>query len=484
MSPIGDVKMNIEYIELTLKIIKIFFRNYFILITSDKLIIEKDIKKNKLKKIIIKILENLVVTSVYIGIDENYGIFYGTIWLILSITFFLCINRKIDVGYSIIINIISISINYVILLMSVTISGIIDQILKLNFIINNIIILLIYIIVFVRFIKMKKFKNGLNFIQVDIKNGYLDTVILNICVGIIFLITFIYDNDTTYTIRILLSIFVLAVIMFITIFKSFQLYYKHRNLIKALKLTEDEKDKYKKENEELEKENLTLHQENHNLAHKQRVLNYKIDKILEKITNSGDICEIKKEYENISKELYKEKVRSPITKTGIQNIDDIIEYMQSECVKNKITFDVQIIGNIFGMINNCITKEELEILIADHVKDAIIAVNHSKNQYKSILIRIGKIENTYSLYIFDSGIEFEEETLKQIGQTPCTAHADEGGTGMGFMNTFKTLEKHKASLTIKEIGKPNESNYTKVIMIKFDNKNEFKIDSYKKNNKN
>lgn len=476
--------MKIESIELILKIIKILLRNYFIIYMSNKLINEEIKSKKNFKEVLGYVLSDIITTVAYIYIDSNYGIFYGTTVLILITTIIICNNRNTNIVYSLLINVISVSINYVLLLIAVLVSGIIDAVFKFNFVFNNIIILLMYMLMAKKFINMRKFKKGFDFIQGDIKNGYFDAIILNIGAWIIFLITFAYNSESKYTIRILLSIFVLAVIMFITIFKSFQLYYKHRNLIKALKLTEDEKDKYKKENEELEKENLTLHQENHNLAHKQRVLNYKIDKILEKITNSGDICEIKKEYENISKELYKEKVRSPITKTGIQNIDDIIEYMQSECVKNKITFDVQIIGNIFGMINNCITKEELEILIADHVKDAIIAVNHSKNQYKSILIRIGKIENTYSLYIFDSGIEFEEETLKQIGQTPCTTHADEGGTGMGFMNTFKTLEKHKASLTIKEIGKPNESNYTKVIMIKFDNKNEFKIDSYKKNNKN
>lgn len=36
--------------------------------------------------------------------------------------------------------------------------------------------------------------------------------------------------------------------------------------------------------------------------------------------------------------------------------------------KNKIKFEVQLNGNIYQMINNHITKEELEILIADHVK--------------------------------------------------------------------------------------------------------------------
>ena len=84
-------------------------------------------------------------------------------------------------------------------------------------------------------------------------------------------------------------------------------------------------------------------------------------------------------------------------------------------------------------------------------------------------------------YIFerDSGIEFEIDTLVNLGTKPITTHKDEDGTGMGFLNTFDTLNKHKASMVIEEIGKPSKDNYTKVIMIKFDNKNEFKIKSYR-----
>ena len=43
------------------------------------------------------------------------------------------------------------------------------------------------------------------------------------------------------------------------------------------------------------------------------------------------------------------------------------------------------------------------------------------------------------------------------------------------MNTFETLKKYSASLIIDEIGKPSKENYTKIVIIKFDGKNEFKI---------
>ena len=157
----------------------------------------------------------------------------------------------------------------------------------------------------------------------------------------------------------------------------------------------------------------------------------------------------------------------------------MLEFLQEECIKNKIDFELQIIGNIFYMTNNFISKEDLEILIADHVKDAIIAINHSDNEYRSILVRLGKIDNFYSLYIYDSGIEFEEETLNNLGKKPSTTHAEEGGSGLGFMNTFDTLKKYRASLIIKELSKPCKENYTKIVIIRFDGLNEFRIESYK-----
>ena len=126
-----------------------------------------------------------------------------------------------------------------------------------------------------------------------------------------------------------------------------------------------------------------------------------------------------------------------------------------------------------------IPKEDLEILLADHIKDAIIAINHCENINKSILVKIGKIDGIYGVYFYDSGIEFEFNTLLNLGKIPITTHKSEGGTGMGFMNTFKTLSKTKGSLEIEEIGKPSKSNFTTVLKFKFNNKNEYKIISYK-----
>ena len=197
--------------------------------------------------------------------------------------------------------------------------------------------------------------------------------------------------------------------------------------------------------------------------------------------STEEAAEVRDRVKEIKKDLYKEKSTIKLDKTGIALIDDMLEYMQSECKKNKIDFELQIKGNIHYMTNNLITKEDLETLLADHIKNAIIAIKHTENINRSILVRLGMIDENYAIYIYDSGIEFEKETLENLGKKPSTTHKDEGGTGMGFMNTFDTLRKCKASLIIEEFNKPSKDNYTKVIMIKFDNKNEFKVKSYREN---
>lgn len=274
----------------------------------------------------------------------------------------------------------------------------------------------------------------------------------------------------------MLVLIISVIIMFVTIQKSLQLYYKQKMLVKDLEETKKELEDKKAEVKELEKENLNFSKISHTIAHRQKSLEHK----LEELNMNNEISnEIGARIENVTKDLKKETAVE-LRKTGIEVIDDMLSYMQSECIKNKIDFQLQLNGNIYTMTNHYVGKDELEILLADHIKDAIIAIGYADTVNKSILVRLGKINGIYSLYIYDSGIEFEIDTFKELGIKPSTTHKDNGGTGMGFMNTFDTLRKYKASLEIKEIGKPCKDNFTKVLKFKFDNKEEFTIKSYRK----
>ena len=246
----------------------------------------------------------------------------------------------------------------------------------------------------------------------------------------------------------------------------------------------EELEKKNKEIQELENENIEISKKRHTIVHKQKSLERKLEEIIMKSEISTEEAEkVKVRLEKLNSEIYNKKEVIELDKTGIENIDDMLKYMQIECIKNKIDFTLKITGNIYYMINNLINKEDLETLLADHIKDAIIAINHTENINKSILVRLGEIDGNYGLYIYDSGVEFPKEVLENLGKKPCTTYKNEGGTGMGFMNTFDTLRKCNASLIIEELNEPKEDNYTKIVEIKFDKKNEFKVNSYKNKNR-
>ena len=376
---------------------------------------------------------------------------------------------------------ISICISNIVFFLSIIIYGIPSIMLKLH---NDFVALIfmsgIYWILLYCIMHIKRFNKGLTFLSKKIKGDFFDVLILNLGAIILFFIEILKNSNFNKKPEFFAELLTLSIIMFLTIQKSFQVYYKQKLLIQELNETKKDLKNKTEEVQKLEQENLNFSKKSHSLAHKQKSLEYKLNQLL-LTTEISDEKVLKEQIQKVSKELYS-KPRIELDKTGITQIDDMLNFMQSECIKNNIDFNLQLSGNIYHIINNIITEEELEILLADHIKDAIIAIKHTDNVNKSILVRLGKIEDCYGLYIYDSGIEFEKETLENLGKKPSTTHKDEGGTGMGFMNTFDTLRKCKGSLIINEIGKPSKENYTKVIMIKFDNKNEFKVVSYKENN--
>ncbi len=430
-------------------------------------------QKNRLANII-KMFFIFLVTFINLYVNVVTNNLTGTM-----ITLLLLIVLFDKVGYNTTsYTIISFGISNLIFFLSVMISGIPGVLFRVyNFNISLVIIIIIYILLLFFVMKSKRIKYGFSFLTSKSKNDYFDFVMISLSVIILFLIVVLKNNDFLITERMGIFVIMFAIIMFITIKKSFQVYYKQKLLMKQLEEAENEIINKQKEIEKLEQENLNFSKKSHSMAHKQRALEYKLNHLLMKEETSKEL-EIKTEIEKLSKELYQIPIED-LPSTEITQIDDMLEFMQSECVKNKIDFNLQIIGNVYHIINNIITVEQLEILIADHIKDAIIAIKHTDNINKSILVKLGKIDGCYGLYIYDSGIEFEKETLKNLGKKPSTTHKDEGGTGMGFMNTFDTLNECKGSLIIKEIGKPSKDNFTKIIMIKFDGKNEYKVESYR-----
>lgn len=471
MIEIGNIKMITD-------IIKIYFISLCTYYINLKLVSKKiDVRKRE----IVIVSLSIIISSIFCkAMKELFGFLYGVIGIVVLISILFVIMTKSKFIYSTLITIISLSINYILFAMAITMSYTIYTIINIgNEYINICIIILIYLILIYCFSRIRRFKKGISFLQTKLKNEYFNLMILNISSIILFLVIISSNYKEKITGNVILGLIIFAIIMFITIQKSLQLYYKQKLLIQELSKTKEELEKKKQEVEALEKENLNFSKMSHSIAHRQKSLEYKINELLLKNEMASEM-DLKDRLENITKELQQDTIIE-LDKTNIPEIDDMLSYMQSECSKEKIDFQIQLSGNFHHMINNYIDKEKLEILLADHIKNAIIAIQYSDNSNKSILVRLGMIEGVYSLYVYDSGIEFEISTLANLGKKPSTTHAKNGGTGMGFMNTFDTLRKYQASMVIQEYSEPCQDNFTKVIQIKFDKKNEFKIYSYRAN---
>ncbi len=471
-----DYIMQLNEIETIVSILRLYFINLFTYYMNFKIINKSVVNKKWKLPVILVIIFLITIWCEYI--KDNFNFVYLVISIIILIGGLFLINTKNKLGYSIMITMISLAINYTVFLLSASLWFLIFFNLNIqNDDINIIVSLLIYAALVFGFTKIKKFKKGFAFLQEKLKNEYLDLLILNISCVVLFTVVIMSNYDQILSGKITMMLVVFAIMMFITIQKSLQLYYKQKMLVKDLEETKEELEDKKKEVAELEKENLEFSKVSHSIAHKQKALEHKLNELSMK-NEIADEMDLKDRIENLDADLRKETI-VVLDKTGISEIDDMLSYMQSECVKNKIDFQLQLSGNIYTMINHYVSKEELEILLADHIKNAIIAIGYGDNINKSILVRLGKLDGHYGLYVYDSGIEFEINTLLNLGKKPSTTHKDSGGTGMGFMNTFDTLRKHKASFVIEEYGKPVKDNFTKALKFKFDGKNEFKICSYR-----
>lgn len=469
-------KLNV--INAIVSIIRIYFISIYTDVAVSKITgIREQTKKDRSKRLIIIFF----IAIIYSAIIQVSSFLNGIIFLIFSLSTLISKNINNKLGYTLIVTTISLGINYVLFFISISITYFLNLIIKVE---NRLIILfsliIIYTFLIYIFFGIKRFKYGFSFLRKNLENEGFEIMTFNASIAIVFALIILSNSNQLPLRDAVISFVIFAIIMFITIQKSLQLYYKQKLLVKELEETKEQLANREKEIKDLEAENISISKKAHTLSHKQKSLQNKLEEMsVNEEISTEEAAEVRARLKEIEKDLYKEKAKTKLDKTGITQIDDMLSYLQKECDKNKIDFELQLNGNIHYMTNNLISKEDLETLLADHVTNAIIAINHTDNINRSILVRLGEIEGIYSLYIYDSGIEFEKQTLENLGKKPSTTHANEGGTGMGFMNTFDTLRKCEASLTIQELNVPNKDNYTKAIIIKFDKKQDFKIITYK-----
>ena len=385
---------------------------------------------------------------------------------------------------------------YIIFTLATLIEYIPKRFLKIeNNIINLILILTIESVLLFLLSKQKRIRNGIRFTRDNkISTDYFDMIIINISAVIIFIYCLFIRSNGDYIKQVLFPFIILGFIMFIMIQKTLILYYKQKLLKETLEEDKEEIANKDKKIQELSDEKFKISKLNHEFYNMQKSLELAVEEFVKNSkSEASDEIGIMDKIQSLSKE-YSGKVEEIKTAdrlytTNIPEIDDMFKYTQSECKNNNIDFNLQINGNIFYMINNLIDKSRLVTLIGDHIRDAIIAINHSDNKNRSIIAILGMKDKYYEFSVYDTGIEFEIDTLLKLGLEPATTHKDEGGTGIGFITTFETLKETKASLVIEEKHGVVDNDYTKSVTIVFDGKNEYRIISYrsdeiKKKNKN
>ena len=332
--------------------------------------------------------------------------------------------------------------------------------------------------------KIKRFKNGFPFLIN--KNDYVDIsiIIISIIVILIYFFACYYKHLSFKLSFYILLIF--AFLMIIILRKTFIIYQKQKLLEKTIKDYEEELNKTKEDLEKALTEKNNLVKANHEFYNRQSALKLKLDKIMQPHNNNfkeeyGNIINrintLSEEYSNLT---CNNKFANLLPKTNISELDDMFNYMQSECIKNNIEFTLKITSDINFLLNNIIPKNKLETLIGDLIRNSIIAINYSNNKNRAIMAILGIKNNVYEFSVYDTGIEFEIPTLLKLGKEHATTHKDSGGTGIGFITTFETLEYCKSSLIISEFSK-NDSLYTKCITMKFDYNSSYIVETYRIN---
>lgn len=472
--------MNIDIINM---IMKNFFINMFSLIIFYRIINYRNLNLNK--KIYSFILI-FILTTCNIILKKYFDNMLTIIisYFIQSIMVNFLVNAHLS--KTMVAIVFAISLSYFIFIISGAIEFIFQTIFDIkNTIINLILTFVLGGILLYAVNKIKRFNKGFKFFQNNLNNDYIDIIMVNISAIVILaycLLGDYYGDDLTK--HIFISLIILGIFMIIMIEKSLVLCYK-QNLLKRT-IEDYETNLKEKDNKikELSDELFKTSKVNHEFHNRISALELKVKDFTsnnsvefgEELGVLNRIKDLEKEYSSRVQEI---KGKDELPLTGICELDDMFKYMQSECIKNNISFNLKINGNIYYLINNIIKKNKLETLIGDHIKDAIIAINSGNNTYKSILVILGKKDKCYELCIYDTGVEFKIDTLLKLGLEPTTTHKEDGGSGIGFVTTFETLKECKASLIIQERHLPNKTDYTKSVTVRFDGKNEYKILSYR-----
>lgn len=382
------------------------------------------------------------------------------------------------------LSITAIGISYCIRFVSLTLTGIIGYYfaLEADSILTGGFVFAVNMIVTFLIMKIKRLKSGLAFFE-DVNNLSIGLLISGfIIISVMFISAGNDLLDSIYPV-LFIGICISCVGIAIWIKASITNHYKKRLQNKAdehFNTVIAEKDS---QIAELTNSNAFLskivHRDNHLMASLQYSLN-ELSNCNDEQKQAKTISELltlaKERNELVQKEQTENKV---LASTGNSVIDGALLNMYIKASAHEIGFDLITNTDINCLINHFLTQTELETLLCDHIKDAIIAIESADIRDGKILTSISFANGIYEISINDNGIAFEPKTLQKLGLERITTHKQSGGSGIGFMTSFDTLKKSSASLIITEYdqGKP----FTKTVAFRFDGQGKFIINSYRNN---
>ena len=327
---------------------------------------------------------------------------------------------------------------------------------------------------------VKRFRRGFQFFQKDQNLG------LGLALSVIVMVLKcmnLRDNQEVDYMHVIYFVGGIATSfgLYLWIRRSITTHYRERLQLKS-------EEHYKELLEERDKEIEKLNQSNAYLAkivHRDNHLMSNVNTSIDMYFNSGDEAykeTLLRELQTLAKErnemINKEQLESKLLpSTGNLLIDGAINDLYIKASAHGIDFNLTVTSTVDEIIGKYISQTDLQTLLCDHIKDAIIAIDSYGESGGKILVNLSKQNDNYCIDIYDSGVAFEIDTLSKLGRERVTTHADSGGSGIGFMTTFETLNKAYASLIITEFD--STMPFTKSVAFRFDGESSFIIQSHR-----
>ena len=415
----------------------------------------------------------------YLTIEHRYLI--PAFLLIISCLYNLLLFRK-SFYETTTHSIISVGLNFFILTISYVITIPISMILMniknqtLALIISTSLCSIINILFSILLFKIKKFKKGI----IALKNDSVFLVLIFISLLIICLIT-IYYIKLSHLFLLLVAFFIITIVGFLVIcIWKIILSNKYKNEVFHRNITI-----YEQAINDLNKQINDLMINNDNLSkiiHRDNKVITPIElgnkKIINDNKDSQKINELICEIENLSlqrgKLIQEYTDANSLNLTNSISIDSTLIYINSLAKKNNIKLHIFANTKIKEILDsNNIDVIDFNSILCDLSENAIYAVKNAINPEIELAIEI--IDSTPKITISDNGEIFDENVLLNIGKTKITTRKNQGGSGIGLMSIFEILKRYEASFYLDEALQ--NTNYSKSIIIHFNNTGSLKINT-------